>query len=222
MKLALLSDPSSTNGINAIKQVLAALQKRAVKVGYIASEPEPDRHYFRQTQVLYKNLGARLEHYLELETGFDETAFVEQLCCDVIHLAGGDTFRFLKGLQHRGLIPRLRENVMAGGALIGVSAGAMIMTPSIESAPLCGDSNGVGLDNLSALGVTPFHFMPHLSADINTPVDFISTLTERNIEFDDTLLEQLYLCQDNAAVTLIDGVIDELGGPLLWTHCIEC
>ena len=221
MKLALLSDPSSVNGLQAIKLVLNAQQKAVAKVGYIASGPEPDRHYFRQTQVLYKNLGTRLACYLELETGFDEESLVELFSCDVIHLAGGDTFRFLKGLHHRRLIPRLREYARAGGALIGVSAGAMIMTPSIESAPLCGDSNDVGLDNLLALSLTPFHFMPHLPAGFTTPVDFIAYLHKRGVAFDDSLFEYLYLCQDTAAITVIDGKVDEIGEPLLWTCCIE-
>jgi dipeptidase E len=222
MKLALLSDPSSVNGLQAIKQVLAAQQKAVAKVGYIASGPEPDRHYFRQTQVLYNNLSARLECYLELETEFDEGALVELLSCDVIHLAGGDTFRFLKGLQHRGLISHLQEYARTGGALIGVSAGAMIMTPSIESAVLCGDSNDVGLETLSALSLVPFHFMPHLPVRHITPVDFISELREKGVEFNETLYEQLYLCRDNAAVILVDGQIEELGELLLWTSCVEC
>lgn len=222
MKLALLSDPSSVNGLQAIKQVLAAQHKAVVKVGYIASGPEPDRYYFRQTQGLYQKLGACLDCYLELESEFDEQSLAGLLNCDLIHLAGGDTFRFLKGLQSRGLLPQLQRYAEMGGAIVGVSAGAMIMTPSIESAFLCGDSNIVGLESLSALGLAPFHFMPHLPANINTPVDFISVLRERGVEFDETLFEQLYLCQDNGALTLIDGQIEAFGEPLLWSTCVEC
>jgi len=220
MQLALLSDPSSANGIKAIQQILAAQKKGFCKIGYIASEPEPDRDYFRQTQALYHKLGAQLDDFLELEAGFDEKVFVELLSCDVIHLAGGDTFRFLNGLTQRGCLPRLREYASQGGGVIGVSAGAMIMTPSIESAMLCGDRNDVGLKSLFSLSLTEFHFMPHLPSGFNTPVDFITALRKKGTKFDDRSFERLYLCQDNAALTLIDGDINELGAPLLWTRCV--
>ncbi|WP_394392679.1 Type 1 glutamine amidotransferase-like domain-containing protein [Shewanella woodyi] len=222
MKLALLSSPTSSNGIDAIKQILAVQKKKVCKLAYIASGPEPDRQYFRQTQALYEELGAQMSLFVELESEFDDDILPELFGCDVIHLAGGDTFRFLKGLKRRGLLPKLRQYLEAGGALVGVSAGAMIMTPSIESAFLCGDSNDVELKDLSALELVPFHFMPHLPSELSTPVDFIAELQCKDVEFDEALFESLYLCQDNSALVLIDGELEELGSPLLWTSCVEC
>ena len=48
--------------------------------------------------------------------------------------------------------------------LIGVSAGAIMMTPEISSSRLCGDRRVRGLDDLSALALVDFDFAPHYSA----------------------------------------------------------
>jgi dipeptidase E len=53
------------------------------------------------------------------------------------------------------------EYVNNGGILIGVSAGAMLLTLNIESAYICGDENLVGLTDLSSLNLVPFMFEPH-------------------------------------------------------------
>jgi peptidase E len=80
-----------------------------------------------------------------------------------INLSGGNTFRFLKSIKERGAESRLVEYARNGGILIGVSAGAMILTPSIESAFICGDVNTVGLSDLEGLELVSFFFDPHSS-----------------------------------------------------------
>jgi len=53
---------------------------------------------------------------------------------------------------------RLIEYARSGGTLIGVSAGAIIMSPNIESSALCGDTNLIGLSEMSGLSLFPFPF----------------------------------------------------------------
>ncbi|MDR8524253.1 Type 1 glutamine amidotransferase-like domain-containing protein [Shewanella fidelis] len=164
MKLALLSNPCSHNAQTAISQLLSSFKQQPnsqLNVGYIASEPDPQRQYYSQTQMMYQAHNAQLSVYLELESGFCETSLNALLKCDAIHLSGGDTFRFLKALKQHKLLPVLRQYCVNGGGLIGVSAGAMIITPSIASAPLCGDSNDCQLDDLTGLNLVDFMFVPH-------------------------------------------------------------
>lgn len=47
------------------------------------------------------------------------------------------------------------------GVIIGVSAGAIIMTPNISYSQLCGDENEIGLTDLKGLALVNFHFVPH-------------------------------------------------------------
>ena len=212
MKLALLSDPNSENAHKAIESVLNAIitsktsnKGAAVKIGYIASQPDPTREYYQQTQQLYKRLNAELSVYLELESEFSQSSLEALLACDAIHLSGGDTFRFLAALKQRALLPVLRQFVANGGGLIGVSAGAMIMTPNISSAVLCGDNNHCDLTDLTALNLVDFLFAPHISDDLFAQVDFKHQLL--------TFRQPLCLCADNAALSIINNQLLQHGQP---------
>ena len=210
MKLALVSDPNTGNGIAGIKYVLDAQGTGSKRIGYIASQPDPARGYYLASQTMYSTLGDKLDCFLDLEEGFNDACLKQLLACDAIHLSGGDTYRFLKWLKFRELLPVLHQYVTDGGALIGVSAGAMIMTPSIDTAILCGDTNQVGLKDLSGLSLVPFHFVPHVSLTEKTSA-LASELAALSAE-----LSQVYFCGDNTSLVIIDGELVEFGQPFPW------
>ncbi|AQS35772.1 peptidase E [Shewanella psychrophila] len=210
MKLALVSDPNTEKGLAGIKYVLDAMGSSSKRIGYIASQPDSARDYYLPTQQMYSKLGDRLDCYLELEEGFNEASLKQLLDCDAIHLSGGDTYRFLKWLKYRDLLPVLHQYVTHGGALIGISAGAMIMTPSIDTAILCGDKNLVGLRDLSGLSLVPFHFVPHVSL-----VEKTSNMARELAAISADLL-QVYFCGDNSSLVILDEDIVELGEPFPW------
>ncbi len=83
---------------------------------------------------------------------------------DVIYLSGGNTYYFLNNLRKRYLITRLRKYVKNGGYIIGLSAGAIMMSKDISAAQF-GDEDIVGLSNLSSLDLVDFDFMPHWNED---------------------------------------------------------
>jgi dipeptidase E len=90
---------------------------------------------------------------------------------DVIYLAGGNTYTFLHLLRRSGLLPHLKAFAKSGGVLAGLSAGAILLTPSIGLAGIPQydpDENEVGLRSarqLKALGLVEFEFSPHHSND---------------------------------------------------------
>ncbi len=215
MKLALVSDAGSDNGMATIHCVLDALKLDMPRVAYIASEPDPERCYYRATQAIYRELGADLCHYVELETGFDENILAAMFGFDAIHLSGGDTFRFLKWLKKRDLLTPLQTYLRDGGALIGVSAGAMILTPSIESARLCGDTNDVSLQDLSAMSLVPFQFVPHVDRLIKDPSTLVAGLMAEYPQFTRPVNEH-YFCPDDAGIAVIDDELIEFGQPVLY------
>jgi len=83
---------------------------------------------------------------------------------DIIYLAGGNTFYFLKHLRESGLLDHLRRFAKKGGVLAGLSAGALIMSPTTALAADYGlgpDENDVGLKDFKSMGLFPFEFSPH-------------------------------------------------------------
>lgn len=85
---------------------------------------------------------------------------------DIIYLSGGNTFYFLKSIRRHHFDRLLIKFVHDGGVLAGLSAGAIIMTPSIATASypkFDRDENTVGIRNMDALGLVNFEFFPHYS-----------------------------------------------------------
>jgi len=84
---------------------------------------------------------------------------------DIIFLAGGNTFHFLSCLRKHRLISKLvKFSETPGKVIAGLSAGAIMMTPSITTAGFpvfdC-DDNFVNLKDLKSLGLVPFELFPH-------------------------------------------------------------
>ncbi len=100
----------------------------------------------------------------------------------------------------------MRELAQAGKPIVGVSAGAMIMTSSIESATLCGDVNNIGLLDTSALGLVPFLVSPHAER---------STEEQSNgIKLASSNARNIVLCADSDALLINGTQIIEYGQPL--------
>lgn len=81
---------------------------------------------------------------------------------DAIILTGGNTFKFLHHLKESGLDRTLIEFANSGKIVVGFSAGAIILSPTIEIAELPTlDDNLVGITDLTGLGLIDFDVYPH-------------------------------------------------------------
>jgi len=163
LRLALYSDQSQPLTDPIDERLLALLPPRAM-VGYVPSSPGPDRAWFTRIAAYYRRYGLDVR-YFGLEDEFVPDQRDELLGCDAIHLTGGNTFRFLYWLRKRGRFEEIRQYALAGGVLIGVSAGAILMTPNIESSLLCGDALYEGLDDFKGLSLVDFAVVPHVGVD---------------------------------------------------------
>jgi dipeptidase E len=160
-KLVLYSD--QVPAAAAVDRALAALfDAPAPTVGYIPASGDPQRIYYAPCRTYYARLGMRLAPYFELDDAYNPALRQALFACDAIHLSGGNTFYFLHRLRQRDMLDPLRAYVAGGGVLIGVSAGAILITPDISTAALCGDRPVAGEDDLSALGLVDFGFVPHV------------------------------------------------------------
>lgn len=83
---------------------------------------------------------------------------------DIIYIAGGNTFQLLDHI-HQGIgIDKLRDALSESQLVIGVSAGAIILTPTITVASeIQPDKNTVGISDFRALHLIKYEILPHYS-----------------------------------------------------------
>ena len=77
---------------------------------------------------------------------------------EAVAVSGGNTFRLLQLLQAKGLLPVLRERVLAGMPYMGWSAGSNVACPTIRTT---NDMPIVWPADLAALDLVPFQINPH-------------------------------------------------------------
>jgi dipeptidase E len=158
-KLVLYSNQGSPPSGPLDARLLQFLPSRGT-VGYLPASPDRDRRFFAGFARHYERLGIALR-FFGLEDEFQPGELAELLELDAIHLSGGNTFRFLHWLHTRGLFLELQMFAARGGVLIGVSAGAILMTRDIRSAAICGDAPYPALRGSAGLALVSFAVLPH-------------------------------------------------------------
>jgi dipeptidase E len=85
------------------------------------------------------------------------------LSSNILMITGGNTFKLLDNLRKSGLDNAIKEfTEKKEFVLAGFSAGAIVLTPTIEVSSLpVYDKNEVGLSDLTGLGIVNFEVFPH-------------------------------------------------------------
>ncbi|MEK3989763.1 MULTISPECIES: Type 1 glutamine amidotransferase-like domain-containing protein [Robertmurraya] len=200
-RLVLLSD------INQLHPLLASrlrelLGGKSFTLGYIPSQTDSDRIYFNKSKPFFSSIGIHSFVYFDVDEEYDERRMDELLRCDGVYLSGGNTFLFLERLKSRGMIEVIRRMVEAGKPLIGVSAGAIMMSGSIHMADYI-DNNAVGLEDLRALQLVPFEFMPHWGNHQSQLAQFK--------DYSSLAGKKIYACLDGSGIIVTDGVVEKYG-----------
>ncbi|MCB0351606.1 MAG: Type 1 glutamine amidotransferase-like domain-containing protein [Bdellovibrionales bacterium] len=155
------------NSNGRIHDALSKLSgKKARSLTYIPFSHENGVHFYNRIKKRYKKYGFKKFRYFAADSDFLKKEMNEAFKSDVIYLAGGNTFYFLKHLRESGFLKKLEAFARRGGIVAGLSAGAIIMTPHIRLAgypPHEGDINEVKLKNLKGLGLVNFEFLPHFT-----------------------------------------------------------
>ncbi|MBY0399396.1 peptidase E [Myxococcota bacterium] len=147
--------------------------RRRVRMTYVPFTIEGSGTYFHRFARRYRAFGGTDFGCLPLDRPelaragpARERAAAELLASDVVYLAGGNTFHFLYHLRRSGLRSVIRRFAASGGVVVGMSAGAHLLSPDIALAgfpPFDRDENEVGLprDRLAAIGLVDFELFPH-------------------------------------------------------------
>jgi dipeptidase E len=211
MKLVMLSQQFDPTDRVIAPRVAELLRDGRGRVAYLPSAPDPERAWFEPQLRCYAALGISLK-YFGLEQEFDAERVDELLDMDAIHLSGGNTFRFMHWLRTRDMTKVIRDYVAAGGTLIGVSAGAIIMTPDIGTASLCGDQRMPGVEGDAGLDLVEFVVVPHFTASETSRAGLPAVARRYR--------RDVYAIPDGAAVVVTDNHTQTLG-PVTVVDCFS-
>lgn len=204
-KLVLLSDLYFESNYELDQRIMSLFACDHPSIGYVPSCSDLDRKYFEHTVRYYNQLGIRNINYYDLDLEYEERSFNTIFEANAIHLSGGNTFYFLSLLQQRNALGLLRSYVNKGGILIGVSAGSILTTPTIEIAGYGkdADENHVGLMEKQALALVDFEFSPHWDGS-EEALDSLREYAHANTT-------RIYACKDGDGI-VVDGEAVELYG----------
>ncbi|WP_391559780.1 Type 1 glutamine amidotransferase-like domain-containing protein [Robertmurraya sp.] len=200
-RLVLLSDINQLHPI-LVYRLRELIGGKTFTLGYIPSQTDRDGIYFNKSKSFFSSIGINNFVYFDVDEEYDERRMEELLRCDGVYLSGGNTFSFLERLKTRGMIENIRRMVEAGKPLIGVSAGAIMMSDTINMAGFI-DNNTIGLKYLSALQLVPFEFMPHWSRHR-------SQLAQLR-EYSSRTGKKIYACCDGNGIIVTDGEVEGYG-----------
>ena len=186
-------------------------RKRPLQMTYIPFCSDTSNVFFHRAMRRYRAHGVERFFCLHVDEPHSRDELETALSSDLIYLAGGNTFYFLKNLRASGLLPRLREFALNGGVLAGLSAGGLIMSPTIASAGEPGlnpDENGVGLRDPRALNLFPFEFSPHFEATRRE--------IEAHLEYSTRTKYPVYASADGGGLVIHDEILTVYGHAVLF------
>ncbi|MGB0454789.1 MAG: Type 1 glutamine amidotransferase-like domain-containing protein [Bacteriovoracaceae bacterium] len=166
--------------------------KKSPQMTFIPSSSYQCEVEYREITTEFRRYGLKKVLLFPVDVSFDPIFLQEAFSSDIIFLGGGNTFYFLDSLRKKGLLSLLKTFVQTGGVLAGLSAGAIICTPTIYTASIPEfdrDENDIKLKNWKSLGLSRFEFFPHY---------------RRSKRYDDALKEAT-LCGKRSIHALSDG-----------------
>jgi dipeptidase E len=158
---------SADSVVQKIKELVPDPENRAVAIVTTAAEGKDENKYSRLAKAQFDGLGFSRVVFVDLETERRE----DFSNYDVIYVCGGNTFKLLKFAREANFKVSVEGLLARGGVYVGVSAGSILVGPSIEIAgTVAGDVNGVGLNDLTGLGLTDLVILPHYSPEVEDGV----------------------------------------------------
>ena len=119
---------------------------------------------------------------------------------DIIYISGGNTFHLLNQARQTGFFDWISQHAN-DKVYVGSSAGSILLTPTIATANGA-DVNNANLQNLDALNLVPFDFIPHVPSFIGM---------DQAIAYSKTTDREVYAVDDNTAIMVDDETTTVVG-----------
>lgn len=154
---------SSDNIAQNFKSLAVNPEGQSVAIITTAAEGKEENKYSQLAKKQFESMGFINVDFVDLEIQ-PEKDFSSYKS---IYVCGGNTFKLLKFAREANFKSSIESLLERNGVYIGVSAGSIIVGPSIEIAgEVAGDKNEVGLKDLTGLGITSLIVLPHYSPEV--------------------------------------------------------
>jgi len=197
MKLVFYSGGDEKENALLDKNFISLIEKKNPVVTFIPSSSYLSDQEFKNFVKHYSKYKITRFIHFPIDIPFDRILLNEVLKSDAIHLGGGNTFYFLHWLRKAKMLKPLKEFVLNGGVLTGLSAGGIIMTQDIEMAgypDFDRDENAVNIKNLQSIGLVDFYFFPHFKN--SSRYDHVFKSYSRKVD------KIIYACPDGAGIVV--------------------
>ena len=147
---------------NITKKYLSKIDLKKILFIPTAGNVEPYTGYIDEGIEMLKSLGYELE-IIDISK-FDEYYLKDRFSkTECICISGGNTFYLLQELKKKNLVDVLFKRIKEGLLYIGESAGAIIMSKSIEYNQIMDDKSIASeLDNYEGLNIFDHYVLPHI------------------------------------------------------------
>ncbi|GAM14854.1 alpha-aspartyl dipeptidase peptidase E [Mesobacillus selenatarsenatis SF-1] len=191
-----------SNNIDLTNTIKELIGPKPFKLAYIPSQTDKERIYFEKVKPEFMALGITDFFYFDVDEEYQEYQLEEFKSCDGVFLSGGNTYYFLKNLQDKNINVYLKQMVLEGKLLTGVSAGSIIMSKTIKIASFY-DENEVKLEQLDGLNLVDFEFMPHWQEN--------EQLLEKLLSYSLQEESSIFTCADGDGIVIKDNHVELFG-----------
>ena len=145
------------------KSLSSDYKNHAIAIVTTAAEEKENNKYAQLAKKQFNEMGFLRIDFIDLETEPDKD-FSEY---DIIYVCGGNTFKLLKFARETNFKASIESLLKRNGIYIGVSAGSIIVGPSIEIAgEVSADKNEVDIVDFTGFGITNLIVLPHYSPEV--------------------------------------------------------
>ena len=158
-----------------------------------ASRYQEELEYVKQSRLELINVGINEGNIIEYNLDID-LKISELNKYDILYVCGGNTFYLLHKIKEIKFDEKIRKAVENGLMYIGVSAGSIVVGPTIETAgPF--DENDIGIENFKGMNFIEDIIIPHYNEKrIEIVEGFRKTMKNNIITITDN--QALIVCED--------------------------
>ncbi len=206
MKLVFYGGGDHIDNRQLDKSLIKLVENKKPVFSYIPSSSVDADLEFVDFVNQYKRYNVKRFLTMPLDTNTDDVILKQVFKSDVIHLGGGNTYYFLQTLRQKRMFDELKKFVKRGGILTGLSAGAILMTPRIDTASFPQhdrDDNDCNIKNFKSLNLVDFEFFPHYKNSKRYDVELLEHSKSSNYP--------MYACYDGSGIVLNKGKLEFVG-----------
>lgn len=154
---------SSENIAKKFQSFFTDPAKESVAIVTTAADGKEQNKYSQLAKKQFESMGFLKIDFVDLET--EPTKDFSQYT--IIYVCGGNTFKLLKFAREANFKTTVKNLLSRNGVYVGVSAGSIIVGPSIDIAnEVEPDPNDIGLEDLTGFNITELIILPHYSPEM--------------------------------------------------------